>query len=139
MNKKSIIIFLILIIGVVVAVFILKWVFKPTESDVSSRKADIEISASELIKNYKENEDSSNSVYLNKIIVVNGTINRISEVGTGFSVYLKDAEDNSGVLCSFTDSNPDTSSLKTGEIIKIKGICSGYLLDVVLNRCSVVK
>lgn len=114
-------------------------IFREADNDVRKESADFEISAKELVHKFETNEDSANMLYLDKIVVVEGTVNNISEQEDVITVYLKENEDLAGVLCSFHPSSINIQSLRIGNNIKVKGICSGYLLDVVLNKCSIVE
>jgi hypothetical protein len=114
-------------------------IFREADSDVGKKTADFEISAKELVENFEMNEDSANSRYLGKIVLIKGNISNISEQDDVVSVYLKADEDLAGVLCSFDPKSINLQSLKVGNELQIKGICSGYLLDVVLNKCTIVE
>ena len=54
-------------------------------------------------------------------------------------IYLKNPEDAAGIMCGFDKTAIDKSNLKPGDTIRIKGICTGYLMDVVLNKCTLEK
>ena len=43
----------------------------------------------------------------------------------------------SSVICTFPKLT-DPSKFKTGEEITLRGECSGFLMDVLLNNCSIV-
>lgn len=139
MKKKNLIFLAVIVIGLIVGTIVYLYTFRKADLSVASRKADIEINASELLKKFTDNETSANAEFLDKVIVVNGLIDKISEDSTEISVYLKSPEDMAGVMCGFNKTTIDKSTLKSGSNIRIKGICTGYLMDVVLNKCSVEK
>lgn len=139
MNRKRIILYAIIAIIIVGAVFTYLWTFRKAEISVGSKKAAFEMNADELLKHFEDDETSANTTYLDKVILVEGPVNSITEDSLVTTVYLKDPDAISGVLCSFNNSVIDTSKLSIGEVVKIKGLCSGYLLDVVLNKCILVK
>ena len=112
-------------------------VFRKADTDVSKKTADFELSAKALVENFEMNEDSANIQYLDKIVLVEGNVNNISEKEDVIMVYLKENEDLAGVLCGFNPGSINLQSLQVGNKIKVKGICTGYLLDVVLNKCSI--
>ena len=139
MSKKLKIALIILVVGVLSAVVVWKLVHIKADVSVGSKKADLIIKASALLQKYESNEDSANILYLNKIIAVSGTIDNINHNDQGVSIYLKNKEDVSGVMCSFDNSAIDTAIVKRGQQIKVKGICTGYLMDVVLSKCALEK
>jgi hypothetical protein len=129
----------VVIIALIVGTFIYLYAFRKADLSAASRKADIEIKASELLKKFTDNETSANAEFLDKVIIVNGLIDKISEDSTDISVYLKNPQDMAGIMCGFNKTTIDKSILKPGNNMRIKGICTGYLMDVVLNKCSVEK
>lgn len=139
MSRKSLIIISVIIIAVLVIVLVYLWTFRKADLSVNSKKADFEISAVKLLESYERDEESANATYLDKVIIVTGTVNNIYEDSLTVTVYLKNENALSGVLCSFDKSVITTTIPSRGNEVKIKGICSGYLLDVVLNKCSFVK
>jgi methyl-accepting chemotaxis protein len=136
MSRKGLIITVIIFLVILGAIIIYLWTFRKSDLSVSSKKADVEIRSGELIQSFEKNEKLANEAYLNKIIVLAGTVDNISEDSLTVTVYLKDKDAVSGIICSFNKSVLDISKISKGSKIKVKGICSGYLLDVVLNKCS---
>jgi methyl-accepting chemotaxis protein len=136
MSRKGLIITVIIFLVILGAIVIYLWTFRKSDLSVSSKKADVEIRSGELIQSFEKNEKLANEAYLNKIIVLAGTVDNISEDSLTVTVYLKDKDAVSGIICSFNKSVLDISKISKGSEIKVKGICSGYLLDVVLNKCS---
>ena len=127
-----------LILGMLVAIAAWKYAFKKSELSMASRKTDITIEASLLLQAFESNEDSANVRYLDKILQVSGTVESVLEDSLGYSVYLKEKDALSGIMCSFDKSAFDPALVKNGSQVTVKGLCTGYLLDVVLNKCSVV-
>jgi hypothetical protein len=135
MNKRTIIIVIIVLFVIIASYLVVSYVFRPADTDVASRKADFETEVSALVNEFMADEDGSYARYLNKIIVVKGTVYKISEEMTGLSVYLKEPEDMAGVICSFHMQSFNASKVTVGEKVSIKGKCTGYLFDVVLTKC----
>jgi hypothetical protein len=131
------ILLIILIVGLVVAFGTWKYVFRKAETSVKSEKAEVEITATELLKSFEVNEDSANARFLNKIILVEGTVAEVKSDTSGYSIYLKEPESVSGVLCGFNKEVKIEKQIKPGDVVIIKGICNGYLMDVVLNKCCI--
>ena len=71
---------------------------------------------------------------LNKVIEVTGMVQDILEDTSGVTVTLQTASGIFGVKCQM-DKNENTSGVGKGKQVKLKGICTGYLMDVVLVRC----
>ena len=120
----------------IASIFTWKWVFREQEKSVGSHKADITVSAEVIVKEFETDENKANIKYLNKIVAVSGTINSQTVNDKDITVILKNEEATAGVSCSFDKTTIAGSSLVKGRKITVKGLCSGFLMDVVLNRCS---
>jgi tRNA_anti-like len=90
------------------------------------------ISAEELATVYETNESEANSLYLDKVLEVKGEINEISKNQKGETVIALKGSDMSSVRCTIGGVPP--VEIKPGSSIALKGICTGYLTDVILVR-----
>jgi len=137
---KSRLITVIVILTVLVLIFSAGawfYVFRATDSNVAYSKADVEISAQDLLKRFESDENSANAAFLDKVILVTGIVEHVAHDSLGVTVYLVNPDEISGVICSFSDSETNLDKVKVGDPLKVKGICTGYLMDVVLNKCSI--
>jgi hypothetical protein len=134
--KKAIIV--VLAIGIGAAIVFYFWTFRKADTDVGKRNVDVELTAKSLVENYEMNEDSANMFYLDKILIVEGVVNSITEKAGVVTIELKEETDTKGVLCNFHPKSIKIKNVHEGQTIQVKGICSGYLLDVVLNKCVIV-
>lgn len=123
---------------VVVFVGTISWLILFNNEIRISSKPDFIMEATDLIQAFEADESLANDVYLNKIISVSGIVESISEDSLEITVYLKEKNAVSGIICSF-DRDADISDVMKGVRIQIKGRCTGYLMNVILNKCSVEK
>jgi hypothetical protein len=131
--KRFLIIALIIILGSAGVAYIM-W-NKPMRSVENERG--IEITASQLVKDYQQNEAEANKKYLDKTIQVTGTIGEVKNNQDGEATIMLTTDDPfTGVFCTLKESagNPES-----GSSVTIKGICSGMLTDVRLREAVVVK
>jgi hypothetical protein len=107
--------------------------------DLQKTKPDFVISATVLQKAFEDNEKASSGKYINKIIEVSGEISsaRPGEKNS-FNVSIKTGNELSSIICTFP-SVSDSALFKTGTIVTIRGVCSGFLMDVLLNNCALIK
>ena len=113
--------------------------FNKKHTDTAKAKPDFIVTASTLQKEFEDNETTASSKYINKIIEVKGTIVTVTPAdSTHINVSLKTGSDISSVICTFTSSG-DHSKFLTGEEITLRGECSGFLMDVLLNNCATVR
>ena len=110
-------------------------------------KADIKISAVDLIHEYETNDSIANQKYLGKVVETDGNIKKVEKDEKGYyTVVLGDSGNLSSVRCSMdTVHNQDAARLKEGSSVTIRGKCTGFNKDemglgsdVILNRCAVI-
>jgi hypothetical protein len=125
-----------LISGVLYFLYLYNKPFK----NIEKSKADIELTAQFLIEDYEINESDANAKYLDKLIQIEGEISDIS-INNGNSVItLKHSTSMSSVICNMLpEYNVNTLKLNKGDTVLLKGICTGYLLDIILINCVLVK
>ena len=107
--------------------------------DLQKAKPQFIVTATDFQKAFEENEKVASEKYINKIIEVSGEIAsaKPGEKGT-VNVTLKTGSELSSVICTFPTVS-DTIILKPGNQITLRGVCSGFLMDVLLNNCAVIK
>jgi hypothetical protein len=108
-------------------------------ADMSVAEPDFKISASVIQKEFEDNETIASTKYINKIIEVTGKIISIKSGENNITtIALETANPFSSVICTFS-SITDTSDLIQGKEIILRGECSGFLMDVLLNNCAVIR
>jgi len=107
--------------------------------DLKNVKPHFTVTAVEFQKAFEGNEKAASEKYINKIIEVSGEIASLKagEKNT-LNVSLKTGSDFSAVICTFP-SVKDSSRLAEGKFVTIRGVCSGFLMDVLLNNCAVIE
>lgn len=137
MKKKIVLILLALCFTAAVGVWYYVFRYSKTHHrDVESENA-IAITAGQLVKDYQANESRANAHYLNKVIQIKGDIIKQGKDQAGnYTVTLKSNDPFSGVLCTLKNGSKISDKHST---IVVKGICAGFLTDVVLNEGVIVK
>jgi hypothetical protein len=133
--KKQILI-VIVVLGALVAAYGYYMYNKPVSS-LENQKAALSLSANKLLSDYEEDEVQANKIYLDKILEVAGEVDKIEYANGKTSVYLVTENMMSSIICEMEKSNTELK-IKKGENISVKGLCSGYLMDVVLVRCLII-
>ncbi|MEO8591113.1 MAG: hypothetical protein ABI432_17165 [Flavobacteriales bacterium] len=100
------------------------------------------IEAVDLLKAFQENEGAATVRFVGateQAIQVNGTIRAIDQGDKGkVNVVLETGDALAGVVCEFA-SEDVPGDWKAGDTVSIKGICTGLLMDVLLQRCAAVE
>ena len=137
MTKKRITL-VILILGII-GTFVAYKMYNKPHIDVADSKSDIVISADKIQSDFSTNENLANTNYLEKIIEVSGEISELSLENKKGIITLKTKDDFGSVLCHLSDnSTQKMNTLKMGKPVRLKGICTGYLMDVILVKCEII-
>ena len=104
-------------------------------------KADIVTTASEIAADFDKDENEAMKKYVGKdgktiVVEVSGKISDVKNDTSGITIALDTGDPINGVSCvldGFTK-QPRTD-YKVGEDVKFKGLCTGKLSDVVIDRC----
>jgi hypothetical protein len=106
--------------------------------ETSGLKADFSLSIESILAEYQQDSQAANEKYLDKVVEITGTVDEVTQLeGGGSNVVLTE-----GANCSFLEK----VELMPGSTVKVKGICSGFqeeeimdILEVNLTRCALVK
>jgi hypothetical protein len=114
------------------------YLFNLKHADMVKAKPDFVVSAALLQKDFETDEKAASAKYINKIIEVTG---KIASVKPGenniLSISLASGSDMSSVICTLSAVS-DISKFRIGDEIILRGDCSGFLMDVLLNNCAVI-
>ena len=126
-------IFLIAAIGAVTGFYMYNEPVKST----ASKNADLVIQSEDLFAAFEKNEVEANGKYLDKVVSVVGTVSNISREDNYDVITLKTGDAMFGVVCKMEQGDDLKDKVKAGQRIKVKGVCTGMLMDVVMMRCIV--
>lgn len=127
----------LLIIGIIAAGIGYYMYNKPVES-LEKKKADVSVTASQIIADYEADEKAANEKYLGKVVEVSGKVSTITDDGGKAKILLETDNPMALVICELEDGK-DAGQIQAGDQAKVKGLCSGYLSDVVLVQSTVEK
>lgn len=132
-----------IIIGVLIlgsfGAFVAYKMYNKPHVNVEKASADITISANKILEDFSSDETTANTKYLEKIIEVKGVISDTKIEKEKGIITLKTNDDFGSVLCHLsTAATKQMSALKEGQTITVKGICTGYLMDVILVKSEII-
>lgn len=114
------------VIGIWYFIFYRPTHFKRSVADETA----ITIVADSLISAYQKDEPTANAQYLNKALSVTGTIKEIQKDQEGKqTITLSSIDPFTGIHCTLINPLPNA---EVGMRVTVKGICTGFLSDVVL-------
>jgi hypothetical protein len=115
------------------------YMFFKEPADVREQAADFRLSADELAQAFR-NEEVANLQFNGKVIEVTGTVSSVEVSANNVVVYLETSDPLTGITCNFyLEEQKEVTAVVAGEVITIKGLCTGKLMDVVLTNSSIVK
>jgi hypothetical protein len=115
------------------------YMYNLKHTDMAKAKPDFVITATVLQKAFEDDETAASTRYINKVLEVTGTIASVKPAENNIlSISLVTGSDLSSVICTFP-AIADPSKFRTGDEITLRGECSGFLLDVLLNNCAVIE
>ena len=92
-----------------------------------------------LVADFETNEKKADLLYTGKVIEITGTVKEVSFLNNRNTLILQGKYNNSGVICDMNNNQLDVfKKISEGEIITIKGICKGFLKDVVMLNCIII-
>jgi len=112
--------------------------YKPThfKRDVADEKGII-ITSNDLVKEFQNNETASNTKFLNKALEITGEVLDVKKDQTGNTTLLLKSNDAlSNVFVTLKGSEQKTA---VGSSVTVKGICTGFLSDVVIIDAVFIK
>jgi hypothetical protein len=134
-SGRIIIPLIVIIIGGIVAI---SYIFRGTENSVGKEKAVYTLTTDELFSAFEENETTANEKFLGKVIEVTGKVSEIEKTDKGqLVIVLSCNSPMGGVRCTFeTNQKKILNTVTKGTIHTVKGKCSGMLMEVVFDNCS---
>ena len=117
------------------------YLFNKKPADVRVLHAEYELAAATLVAEFNKDEPAANKKYLDKVLAVKGNVVDVKTDATGLAtVFLDSGDPLAAVTCSFYNEEAGAvKNLPKGKEVTIKGMCTGKLMDVVLNKCSINK
>jgi len=112
--------------------------FTKSSKNLEKVAAEASIHSSDLVTSYLLDEETSNKLYTGKIIEVIGFVKEITFLNNRNTVILYSKNITSGIICDVHPSQVEKiKHLKEHQKILVKGICKGFLKDVILLNCYI--
>lgn len=131
---------LIVVILAVAGVGIGYYLYNKPHQNMEQAAADTSLPATELLRQFQDDETTANQAYLDQVVQVSGQVESVSRDEQGHvQVRLQAGDPLSGVICQLDDlTEHERTDFSPGEQVTFKGLCTGMLMDVVLVRCVLV-
>ena len=104
---------------------------KPVDK-MKSMSVDATVTAEQLFTEFEEDETKANEKYLDKVIVVKGKVTKTSKDESKSTILLDTGDMLANIMCQMESLNTELPA--NGSTVSVKGLCTGYLTDVVLIK-----
>lgn len=134
-KSKKILVFILIALGGIAA-YIAYTKYNKAEDNIRDAEA-ISINAAGLMQEYATAEETANKKYIGKILSVTGKIKETAKNQEGqVTVTLNTDDPMNSIHCTMEG---ETANFTAGTTITLKGMCTGYMMDVYLTRCYIIK
>lgn len=108
--------------------------------DIHSAPTEVTISATNLYAEFEDNETAANATYAGKVIEVSGILSAVEKTDVGGYVLNLNADNPLGQITCNLALNEKIFSEGTAinQILTVKGVCTGYLFDVVIDNATII-
>ena len=108
--------------------------------NIHSAPTEITVNATNLYADFETDETTANATYAGKVIEVSGLLNAVEQDDKGGYVLNLAAESPLGqVTCNLAPKEKFSASSTTiNQLLTVKGVCTGYLFDVVLDNATII-
>jgi len=115
-----------------------KYILSETHSATEKVKADFTVNAADLIKEFLLNDTATNKKYLDKTLVVNGNASAVEILGDSTStIRFADSTGSYAIFSLEKSELPQVKNIKTGDLVSLKGVCSGSIFSDILGTTSI--
>lgn len=130
---KKIFYLIVFVIVVASGVYYYTFIYSKMHHRNAQTESSILISADSLTAAYQANEQTANQKFLNKAVEVTGSIISINkDQANHITILIGKADAFSNVSVTLISTQPIQQ--KVGDMITVKGVCTGNLSDVVINE-----
>jgi len=108
--------------------------------NIERAATELTINAGSLYEAFADNETTANGNYAGKVIEVNGVLQAVEQDAAGSYQLKLDTENPLGmVVCTLSKANAEQiKNLTIGSPVAVKGVCTGYLFDVVIDNAIIL-
>ncbi|MFY8003610.1 MAG: OB-fold protein [Chitinophagaceae bacterium] len=112
--------------------------YKPTHFKRNvAKEAGLVITADSLVKAFQQNETAANTQFLNKAIEVTGVVTEVAKTEQGnTTVLIASGDAFTNVYCTLQAN--ETKVPQPNKVISVKGLCTGFLSDVVIIDAIII-
>lgn len=141
MNKKRNIVLLVLsTLLIAFCIYINSKLTAENYIDIENVSTELNVTSNKLVATFMDNEEQADKMFSGKIIEITGRVKEVTFLNNRNTVILYGQNSTSGIICDFdTNQLEEIKNLSKNQKVTIKGICKGFLKDVVILNCLLMK
>lgn len=108
--------------------------------NIHTAPTELTINAINLYTDFESDEAGANATYAGKVIEVSGVLSTVEQNDAGGYVLNLAADSPLGqITCNLAAKEKlPASATKINQPVTVKGVCTGYLFDVVIDNATVI-
>jgi hypothetical protein len=126
---------LLILAAVLVTVFCATLYFKVNQKvqiDTINIETETQVTSKKLIAAFLNNEADANLRYVEKAIETQGVVKEVTYVNDRYTIFLQGDKELYSVMCVMKKNQyQEIQKLKKGQRVILKGVCKGFLMDVI--------
>jgi hypothetical protein len=112
------------------------YLFNKPHQGIANKEAAYTLESRQLFNEFDQNENAANKKYVNKVVCAYGKVMDKTSDANGIVGLILEGGEMAGVGCQFDKSVvKEIQNIRKGQAIKVKGVCKGMLMDVILVDC----
>lgn len=141
MNKKRNIVLLVFsAVLIAFCIYINSKLTAENYIDIENTSTELNITSNKLVASFTNNEEQADKMFSGKIVEITGRVKEVTFLNNRNTVILYGQNSTSGIICDFdTNQLEEIKSLSKNQKVTIKGVCKGFLKDVVILNCLLMK
>ncbi|GAA3642585.1 OB-fold protein [Flavivirga jejuensis] len=139
MNKKKYYFYFLFAFILLISFYVGLRYFSTSNVDIQNAPVEITVNAEKLTASFIKDESAANELYKDKVVEVFGIIKGTTFVNKTNTIILQSDYNDYNVICDMqVDSLDVFKQLKPSQKVTIKGVCKGFLHDVILLNCMFI-
>ncbi|MDT7832937.1 hypothetical protein RQM59_11135 [Flavobacteriaceae bacterium S356] len=135
-KKRNIVLLVLSALLIVFCIYLNSKLTAETYIDIENVSTELNITSNKLVANFMDNEERADSMFSGKIVEITGRVKEVTFLNNRNTVILYGQNTASGIICDFdTNQLEEIKNLSKNQKITIKGVCKGFLKDVVILNC----
>lgn len=109
------------------------------QPDTQSFNTKAQLTPNEFISLFDINNTNQAEEYIDEAIEIEGVLNKITFRDNRYSLFINSDQKGKYIICEMqADQTEIIKGMKEGEIVTVKGIFKGVLLDAILLNCIII-